>query len=256
MTSREHLLALLEVEQRLRLLRVAAHGDDDVVEVTGGALDDVEVAVGHRVERARAEGGCQRRLLSRWDAAGQEALRGRRRAYRRMCAPSGSEPSAAARSRGARRALDDHEASGVEQARRRRAQRGPRRRPVADVVRRVGEHELERRFRRHAAPARNAATSAAHDPRDVVEAERGEVLLDRGDGAPDPTRRTPRCRAPRQRLDAERAASPRTGRARRRRRRAPRAASAENTASRTMSLVGRTSSPGGTVKRRPRALPR
>ena len=53
----QHLLALFEAEQRLRLLRVADHRDDDLVEVTGRTLDDVEVAEGHRVERSRAEGG-------------------------------------------------------------------------------------------------------------------------------------------------------------------------------------------------------
>ena len=53
----EHLLALFEREQRLRLLRVADDGHDDVVEVPGGALDDVEVTVGDGIERARAEGG-------------------------------------------------------------------------------------------------------------------------------------------------------------------------------------------------------
>ena len=53
----QHLLTVLEAEQRLRLLRVADHGDDDLVEVPGRAFDDVEVAEGHRIERSRAEGG-------------------------------------------------------------------------------------------------------------------------------------------------------------------------------------------------------
>ena len=53
----EHLLALLEREERLRLLRVADDRHDDVVEVARGPLDDVEVTVGDGIERARAEGG-------------------------------------------------------------------------------------------------------------------------------------------------------------------------------------------------------
>ena len=53
----QHLLALFEREQRLRLLRVADHRDDDLVEVARRALDDVEVAEGHRIERTRAESG-------------------------------------------------------------------------------------------------------------------------------------------------------------------------------------------------------
>ena len=55
----QHLLALLEREERLRLLRVADHGHDHVVEVPTGPLDDVEVTVGHGVERSRTEGGGQ-----------------------------------------------------------------------------------------------------------------------------------------------------------------------------------------------------
>ena len=55
----EHLLALLEGEQRRRLLRVADDGHDHVVEVARGPLDDVEVTVGDGIERARAEGGGQ-----------------------------------------------------------------------------------------------------------------------------------------------------------------------------------------------------
>src|SRR5438128_1975074 len=51
----EHLLTLFEAEERLRLLRVADHSHDDVIEVARRALDDVEMAVGYRVERARAQ---------------------------------------------------------------------------------------------------------------------------------------------------------------------------------------------------------
>ena len=53
----EHVLALLEGEQRLRLLRVADDRDDDVVEVPRGPLDDVEMTEGDRVEGTRAECG-------------------------------------------------------------------------------------------------------------------------------------------------------------------------------------------------------
>src|SRR4051812_26210792 len=53
----EHVLALLEREERLRLLRVADDRDDDMVEVARGPLDDVEVTEGDRVEGTRAECG-------------------------------------------------------------------------------------------------------------------------------------------------------------------------------------------------------
>jgi hypothetical protein len=53
----QHLLTVLETEKRLRLLRIADHGDDDLVEVPRGTLDDVQVAEGHRIKRSRAEGG-------------------------------------------------------------------------------------------------------------------------------------------------------------------------------------------------------
>ena len=53
----EHLLALLEREERLRLLRVPDDGDDHLLEMGGGALDDVEMAVGDRIERAGDECG-------------------------------------------------------------------------------------------------------------------------------------------------------------------------------------------------------
>src|SRR3712207_8454569 len=35
--------------------QVVAHGDDDLVGQPGGARDDVQMAVGHRVERPRAD---------------------------------------------------------------------------------------------------------------------------------------------------------------------------------------------------------
>ncbi len=53
----QHLLALVEAEQRLRLLRISDDRDDDHVEVACGALDDVEMAQGHWIKRPRAEGG-------------------------------------------------------------------------------------------------------------------------------------------------------------------------------------------------------
>ena len=53
----QHGLALLEGEERLRLLWIADHRDDHVVEMARGPLDDVEVTVCDGIERARAEGG-------------------------------------------------------------------------------------------------------------------------------------------------------------------------------------------------------
>ena len=47
----EHGLALLEVEERRALLRVAQRGDDDLVEEAAGPLDDLEVPVVEGVER-------------------------------------------------------------------------------------------------------------------------------------------------------------------------------------------------------------
>ena len=43
-------LTLVQVEEGLRLLGVANSGHDDVVEVGGRTLDDVEMAVGDRIE--------------------------------------------------------------------------------------------------------------------------------------------------------------------------------------------------------------
>ena len=69
----DHRLALLEVEQRLALLRVAHRGDDDLVEEPGGRLDDLEVAVVDRVERPRVEDARQRGSgwLGRLDSGGR-----------------------------------------------------------------------------------------------------------------------------------------------------------------------------------------
>ena len=53
----EHLPALLQVEARLRLLRVAGDRHDDAVEMARRSLDDVDVAIGDGVEGTRAEGG-------------------------------------------------------------------------------------------------------------------------------------------------------------------------------------------------------
>ena len=48
----EHLLALLEGEERLTLLRIPKHRHDDLVEEAAGALDDLEMTVVERVERS------------------------------------------------------------------------------------------------------------------------------------------------------------------------------------------------------------
>ena len=57
----EHLLAALQGEQRL-FRGVRDDGDDHALEMAGGPLDDVDVAVGGRVERAGAE--CRRHSSS------------------------------------------------------------------------------------------------------------------------------------------------------------------------------------------------
>ena len=63
----DHLLALVEGEQRLALLRVAHGRDDDLVEQARRGLDDLEVAVVDRVERSgiqdcgHDDSGCGRR---------------------------------------------------------------------------------------------------------------------------------------------------------------------------------------------------
>jgi hypothetical protein len=61
---RDHGLAVLELEQRLALLGVAHRGDDDVVEQPRRHLDDAEMPVVDRIERAGIEdGGHEVRLL-------------------------------------------------------------------------------------------------------------------------------------------------------------------------------------------------
>ena len=60
----DHLLALLEREQRLALLRVAHGRDDDLVEEVRGGLDELAVPVVERVERARVEHGRHARVSS------------------------------------------------------------------------------------------------------------------------------------------------------------------------------------------------
>jgi hypothetical protein len=52
----EHLHPLLHGEERI-FLRVEQQGDDQAVEEARGPLDEVEVAVGDRVERPRVDGG-------------------------------------------------------------------------------------------------------------------------------------------------------------------------------------------------------
>ena len=51
----DHLLALVEIEERFALLRVAHRRDDHGVEEVGGCLDQLHVAVVDRVERARIQ---------------------------------------------------------------------------------------------------------------------------------------------------------------------------------------------------------
>src|SRR5262249_7769006 len=86
----QHLLALFEVEQRLRFLGVADDRDDDLVEMPGRAFDDVDMAERHRIERTGAEGG--RHAVS--PISGNKTSK----AYRRTSAPSGlTRPEAAPR---------------------------------------------------------------------------------------------------------------------------------------------------------------
>ena len=117
-------------EQRLRLLRVADDRDDDVVEVPRGALDDVEVTEGDRVERTRAEGGRHAGLPVR--SADRQASTKNARAYRRTSAPSRLGSPGGRRDRGcrpaARRPRSRRGASQPGAAERRRATRGDRRR--------------------------------------------------------------------------------------------------------------------------------
>ena len=51
----DHLLAFLEREERLALLRVAHGGDDHFVEELGRDLDDLDVAVVERIKGSRVE---------------------------------------------------------------------------------------------------------------------------------------------------------------------------------------------------------
>ena len=208
-------------EQRLRLLRVADHRDDDVVEVPGGALDDVEVAVGDGIERARAEGGRHAVLLS-VGTAGRRLRRSRRPgAYRRRRAPS--------RYASRRAASSGVAPLGSLDARRSRPARASR--GAAERVEHRGD--LGRRRRRTAGRGTRGRTGASggggargtradrrpHDTRRTVgEAggrEVGADRVERGAVAVDEHRAR---RAPRQRLDRRARRCPRRGRARPRRR--------------------------------------
>ena len=73
--SREHRDALVGGEQPV-LGHVDADGDDDLVEELGGSPDDVEVAVGHRVERPGADSATHGRLPSRRGAPDPVWVRG------------------------------------------------------------------------------------------------------------------------------------------------------------------------------------
>jgi len=64
----EHLLALLQVEERLALLGVAQRSHDDLVEQARGTLDDLEMAVVERVERPGDEGDGHDGACSPWAA--------------------------------------------------------------------------------------------------------------------------------------------------------------------------------------------
>src|SRR5271157_2041816 len=52
----DHLLALLHVEQRLCLVHIAGDGNDEPIEELAAAMNQVEMAVRDRIERARIDG--------------------------------------------------------------------------------------------------------------------------------------------------------------------------------------------------------
>ena len=247
--SFEHLLALFEVEQRLRLLRVADDRDDDLVEVTGRALDDVDVAEGHRIERSRTEGGRH---------AGLPVI-----GSRRTISVSPNARSQPVRQPGGRttrvsgRALD-HDAARPSASQPGRAERGEERGHRLVVGRRTAGRRTRGRTARSSGgmPAEEPADVVGHDARPVVESECGDVRADRLERALGRARRARARAAPRDSASiAERAACRRRGRARSRRR-AGRARRARRTPPRARcpSSAAR-ASPSGATSRRPRCAP-
>jgi len=70
----EHLLALLQVEERLALLGVAQRSHDDLVEQARGTLDDLEMAVVNG-SNDRDEGDGHDGACSPWAAGSGVAVR-------------------------------------------------------------------------------------------------------------------------------------------------------------------------------------
>ena len=90
--------ALVDGEQRpAALVRRQRHGDDDLVEDAGGALDDVEVAVRHRVERPGAQRALHLRVRLPRRTAGASPRYRRTCTSRSIANPSGSGTFAARR---------------------------------------------------------------------------------------------------------------------------------------------------------------
>ena len=213
----EHLLALLEREERLRLLRVADHRDDDVVEMARGPLDDVEVTVGDGIERARAQGGGH--ACSCWD--GRPRLRRSRPpgAYRRMPVASRSPIRRGARPVRPPGPLDDDRRAGRSMA---PCASAPARRDLAPACRTADRGAPGRR----APPARGARGTRhrrPHEPGPVVEAGRRQVGSDGDLGRGVAVDEHRARRAARQRFDRRARRCPRRGRAPPRRRRGRRA---------------------------------
>ena len=191
--------------QQRRLARVGEDGDDDPVEDVRGAPDDVEVAVGDRVERARVDRDLHASPASCGPCAGRTSAPSRRSAApaRMLAARSGpaarrarsawtttTPPGATTR---ARRASSD--ARRATPCRRRAGRRGRRRTGRAGAPRRGRPQPGERvRAARPWPPASEPGRAA-----------RFAAMTRHGAGVP--LDEHGRGRAPRQRLDPARAAA-------------------------------------------------
>ena len=232
----DHLLALVEGEERLALLRVADGADDDLVEEERRRLDELAVPVVERVERPRIEHGGHRAL---WCSARSRRHDGDHRTA------VGLRP----RQPPARRRLDGtgrlaHRDGGVE---------APEQVvPAVEGVGRVEQGEVE--GRRSPGDGRGASPTTTVGPVGAEAAGRRGSARSASSAARSRSTKVRLRGAPRQRLDAEGAGA---GEQVEDRgvldvARAPRAL---KVASRTRSEVGRVVAPAGATSRRPPSSP-
>ena len=125
-------------EQR-RLLDVHQHRDDDLVEQARAPLDDVDVAVGQRIERARIDGKFHDLIRVPCGPAARPGVK-RQRAVARHQVPRHPQPPDLLRRRPAARVLEHEQSAGRHQG----LGRGNRGRQIGFVVRRIQHGQIER----------------------------------------------------------------------------------------------------------------